>query len=147
MPADSHSRQFEKYRPSAAEKDPHGYRSPDSKPKGYLFLCRFWQDGVWINSGVNWGEYSELPTNEDLDEVKKALVEKFNALIETEGGKVSEVQEWGMKRLAYPINKLEQGYYVLVNFEAKAEFITELERVYKITDEVMKFITIRKDEE
>lgn len=77
----------------------------------------------------------------------KALVEKFNALIETEGGKVSEVQEWGMKRLAYPINKLEQGYYVLVNFEAKAEFITELERVYKITDEVMKFITIRKEEE
>ena len=77
----------------------------------------------------------------------KALVEKFNALIETEGGKVSEVQEWGLKRLAYPIQKKEQGYYVLVNFEANPESIVELERVYKITDSVMKFITIRKDEE
>ncbi|MBE5812304.1 MAG: 30S ribosomal protein S6, partial [Clostridiales bacterium] len=65
----------------------------------------------------------------------------------TAGGKVSEVQEWGLKRLAYPIQKKEQGYYVLVNFEANPESIVELERVYKITDSVMKFITIRKDEE
>ena len=77
----------------------------------------------------------------------KELVEKFNTLIETEGGKVSETQEWGLKRLAYPIQKKEQGYYVLVNFEANPESIVELERVYKITDSVMKFITIRKDEE
>ena len=77
----------------------------------------------------------------------KELVEKFNTLIETEGGKVSETQEWGLKRLAYPIQKKEQGYYVLVNFEAKPESIVELERVYKITDGVMKFITVRKDEE
>ena len=59
----------------------------------------------------------------------KELVEKFNTLIETEGGKVSEVQEWGLKRLAYPIQKKEQGYYVLVNFESKPEAIVELERV------------------
>ena len=77
----------------------------------------------------------------------KELVEKFNTLIETEGGKVSETQEWGLKRLAYPIQKKEQGYYVLVNFEANPESIVELERVYKITDSVMKFITVRKDEE
>ena len=77
----------------------------------------------------------------------KELVEKFNTLIETEGGKVSETQEWGLKRLAYPIQKKEQGYYGLVNFEAKPESIVELERVYKITDSVMKFITVRKDEE
>ena len=77
----------------------------------------------------------------------KALVEKFNTLIETEGGKVSDVQEWGLRKLAYPINKIEQGYYILTNFEANPEFITELERVYKITDSVMKFITVRKEEE
>ena len=80
-------------------------------------------------------------------EAIKGLVEKFNALIESEGGKVTETNEWGMKKLAYPIKKLTQGYYVLVNFEAKAEFVDELERVYKITDSVMKFITVRKDEE
>ena len=77
----------------------------------------------------------------------KALVEKFKTLIETEGGKVSDVQEWGLRKLAYPINKIEQGYYILTNFEANPEFITELERVYKITDGVMKFITVRKEEE
>jgi len=77
----------------------------------------------------------------------KELVEKFNTLIESEGGKVSETQEWGLRRLAYPIQKKEQGYYVLVNFEANPESIVELERVYKITDSVLKFITIRKDEE
>jgi small subunit ribosomal protein S6 len=76
----------------------------------------------------------------------KSLVEKFNALIESEGGKVLETNEWGMKKLAYPIKKFTQGYYVLVNFEAKAEFIDELERVYKITDNVIKFITIRKED-
>ena len=79
-------------------------------------------------------------------EALKGLVGKFNALIESEGGKVTETNEWGMKKLAYPINKLTQGYYVLVNFEAKAEFIDELERVYKITDNVIKFITIRKED-
>ena len=77
----------------------------------------------------------------------KSLVEKFNGLIESEGGKVLETNEWGMKKLAYPIKKFTQGYYVLVNFEANPESIVELERVYKITDSVMKFITIRKDEE
>ncbi len=76
----------------------------------------------------------------------KGLVEKFNALIESEGGKVTETNEWGMKKLAYPINKLTQGYYVLVNFEAKPEFIDELERIYKITDSVIKFITVRKED-
>ena len=76
----------------------------------------------------------------------KSLVEKFNGLIESEGGKVLETNEWGMKKLAYPIKKFTQGYYVLVNFEAKAEFIDELERIYKITDNVIKFITIRKED-
>ena len=79
-------------------------------------------------------------------EALKGLVGKFNALIESEGGKVTETNEWGMKKLAYPIKKLTQGYYVLVNFEAKPEFIDELERVYKITDSVIKFITIRKED-
>jgi small subunit ribosomal protein S6 len=85
--------------------------------------------------------------NPDVDaEGIKGLVEKFNALIESEGGKVTETNEWGMKKLAYPIKKFTQGYYVLVNFEAKPEFIDELERIYKITDTVIKFITVRKED-
>jgi small subunit ribosomal protein S6 len=75
------------------------------------------------------------------------LIEKFKTLVESAEGKIESVEEWGTKKLAYPIQKMEQGYYVLMNFEAKPEFIVELERVYKINDKVIKFITVRKDEE
>lgn len=75
------------------------------------------------------------------------LIEKFKTLVESAEGKIESVEEWGNKKLAYPIQKMEQGYYVLMNFEAKPEFIVELERVYKINDNVIKFITVRKDEE
>ena len=77
-------------------------------------------------------------------EDKTAVIEKFTAMI-NESGKVENVDEWGMRKLAYEINKNKEGYYVLINFDAEAKFIDELERVYKITDEVIKFITIKKD--
>ena len=74
----------------------------------------------------------------------KELIEKFNALIETAGGKVSEVQEWGLKRLAYPIQKKEQGYYVLVNFEASAVVPNKLGSLLSITNGIMRYIIIAK---
>ena len=85
--------------------------------------------------------------NPTLEEEKiEAIVEKFKALISA-NGEVTNVDVWGKRKLAYEINDLTEGYYVLVEFSAKPEFPGELERVYKITDSVMKFITIRKDEE
>jgi len=74
----------------------------------------------------------------------KALEDKFAGLI-NENGKVEEVKELGLKKLAYEINKNKEAHYVLFNFEAKPEFISELERVYRITDEVIKFIVVRKE--
>ena len=61
-------------------------------------------------------------------------------------GTVSSVEELGKRRLAYEIKKLNEGYYVVVKFEAKPELITELERVYRITDEVIKFIVVKEEE-
>lgn len=75
----------------------------------------------------------------------KALIEKFSELINS-NGTVNSVEELGKKRLAYEIKKLNEGYYVVVKFEAKPELITELERVYRITDEVMKFIVVKEEE-
>lgn len=75
----------------------------------------------------------------------KALIEKFSNLINSNGTVIS-VEELGKKRLAYEIKKLNEGYYVVVKFEAKPELITELERVYRITDEVMKFIVVKEEE-
>ena len=69
-----------------------------------------------------------------------ALVEKFKAMVEAEGT-LSSVEEWGKRRLAYPINDLAEGYYVLMNMEAKPEFPAELERVMKITDGVLRCLT------
>ncbi len=79
------------------------------------------------------------------EEGMKALIAKFTDLINTEG-KVSEVNEMGKRKLAYEIKKNKEAYYVLFNFEAKPELIAELERNYRITDEVIKFIVVRKDE-
>jgi small subunit ribosomal protein S6 len=75
----------------------------------------------------------------------KELIEKFSNVINSDG-KVESVEEMGMKKLAYEINKQSEGNYILINFEAAPTLIKELERVYRITDEVMKFIVVRKDE-
>ena len=89
---------------------------------------------------------SVIIVNSNLDDGKiKALVEKFSKLI-NEHGKVEDVQEMGKKKLAYPIQKQEEGYYVVLNFEAEPAFIAELERVYRITDEILKFIVVRKED-
>lgn len=82
--------------------------------------------------------------NPEIEEEKiKALIEKFSSLI-NEHGKVESVDEWGLKKLAYEIKKHKEGYYVLINYEADSTLNTELERVYRITDEVIKFIVVRK---
>ena len=73
----------------------------------------------------------------------KGLVEKFTSLIAA-NGEVTEVNEWGKRRLAYPINDLNEGYYVLVNFNAPAEFPAELERIFGITEGILRSIIIKK---
>lgn len=78
------------------------------------------------------------------EEAIKTLIEKFSSIINNDG-KVSEVNEWGKKKLAYPMKKNSEGYYVLINFEANPSLISELERNYRITDEVIKFIVVKKD--
>lgn len=73
----------------------------------------------------------------------KALIEKFSNIINNDG-KVESVEELGNKKLAYQINKQKEGYYMIINFEANPNLISELERNYRITDEVMKFIVVKK---
>ena len=75
----------------------------------------------------------------------KELEEKFTGLI-NENGKVESVENMGKKKLAYEIKKNKEGTYMLFNFEAKPDSITELERVYRITDEILKFIVVRKED-
>ena len=80
-----------------------------------------------------------------LEEEKiTALSEKFQKLI-ADNATVESVDVWGKRKLAYPIDFKTEGYYVLVNFASAPEFPKELERIYGITDGVMRTITIRKE--
>ena len=80
-----------------------------------------------------------------LEEEKiNALSEKFQKLI-ADNAAVESVDVWGTRKLAYPIDIKTEGYYVLVNFASNPEFPKELDRIYGITDGVMRTITIRKE--
>ncbi len=72
-----------------------------------------------------------------------ALVEKFKSLIEAHGT-VESVDEWGKRRLAYPINYENEGYYILINFSCEPEFPAELDRVVNITDGVLRSLIVAK---
>ena len=73
-----------------------------------------------------------------------ALKDKFVALISENGSDVT-VNEWGKRRLAYPINYITEGYYVLVNFKSEPDFPRELTRVFGITEGVIRYMTTAKE--
>lgn len=75
----------------------------------------------------------------------KDLIKKFTDLINTDG-KLESVNELGRRKLAYEVKKNTEGYYIIFTFEANPTLITELERNYRIMDEVIKFIVIRKED-
>ena len=77
------------------------------------------------------------------DKVKE-LSQKFTDIINNDG-KVEKVEDLGKKKLAYEVKKNKEGYYVVINFEANPNLISELERNYRIMDEVIKFITIKAE--
>lgn len=83
------------------------------------------------------------PSNSE--EEIKGLVTKFKDLLE-KSAQLENIEEWGIRKLAYPINKKEEGYYVLASFSSDTAFPHELERVFKITDGIIKHMIIRKDE-
>ncbi len=77
------------------------------------------------------------------EEAAKELVEKFKALVES-NGTLESVDEWGKRKLAYLINYEAEGYYVLYNYEAEPEFPAELDRIAKITDGVLRTLIVKK---
>ena len=79
------------------------------------------------------------------EEDTAALVNKFKAMVEAEGTLLN-IDEWGKRRLAYAINDMAEGYYVLMNMETKPEFPAELERVMKITDGIMRCLVTAVEE-
>lgn len=78
------------------------------------------------------------------EEAAEALTEKFKALIES-NGTIGEIDVWGKRHLAYPIEDEPEGYYVVIPFSSNPEFPAELDRIFKITDGVLRTIIVKKD--
>lgn len=78
-------------------------------------------------------------------EVKEKLMNKFKGIIEADG-EIEKLDEWGNKKLAYEIDKNVEGYYVLVNFKSSTEVPKELDRNFKIADQVMRHMIVAVEE-
>ena len=80
------------------------------------------------------------------DDVRTATVEKAKEYIARYGGVVTEVEDWGKKRLAYPINDETEGVYTVISFTSEPDFPAELDRVFKITEGVLRSMTLAVEE-
>ncbi len=79
------------------------------------------------------------------DEETKSVIEKFTKVITDNGGEIEKVDEWGKRRLAYPINYKTEGYYVLVLFEAEGPVPAELQRNLKNDERIMRYVVERRE--
>ena len=79
------------------------------------------------------------------DEAREAVVEKAKGYVARYGGTVTEVEEWGKKRLAYEVQKMHEGFYYFIQFEADATCPAEVERHVRIMDNVMRYLVVKKE--
>jgi len=86
-----------------------------------------------------------LKTNLD-EEATEAVIDKVKGIIENNGAEVTKLDKWGKRRLAYEIKHTREGYYVIINFKGEPAVAGELDRILKITDEVLRHIIVRNDD-
>ncbi|QIB27900.1 MULTISPECIES: 30S ribosomal protein S6 [Caloranaerobacter] len=79
------------------------------------------------------------------EEVRNNIIEKFKGIIE-QNGTVEKVDEWGVRRLAYEIKHYAEGYYVVINFQGESSVVNELDRISKITEQVIRHMIVKEDE-
>ncbi|NDV19331.1 30S ribosomal protein S6 [Pseudodesulfovibrio sp. JC047] len=84
-----------------------------------------------------------LLSPELAEENRKELLETLTTIVDREGGKMVETDDWGMRQLAYPVQKQTRGYYVRLVYTAPGALVAELERNIRITDGIFKFMTVK----
>ncbi|MDO5111240.1 MAG: 30S ribosomal protein S6 [Clostridia bacterium] len=94
---------------------------------------------------MNKYEVMYVITPELEEEANRAVIDKFAGIIATNGGVIEKTDEWGKKKLAYPIDYKTEGYYVLVHFEAASELPRELERNFKNDENIMRYMVVRRE--
>lgn len=75
-----------------------------------------------------------------------AFLEQLSGVIAAAGGKVEKLEKWGIRKLAYPVEKRQEGYYVLLQYSSGPDVVKELERRFRVSDLVLKYLTVRVDE-
>lgn len=94
---------------------------------------------------MNKYEAMYIVTPEMEDEAIKGVIEKFSGIITANGGEIEKTDEWGRKKLAYPIDYKTEGYYVLVNFAAAPELSRELERNFRNDESILRYMVVRQN--
>ena len=79
------------------------------------------------------------------DDERAQVIEKVKALVERFGGQISDVDEWGKKRLAYEIQKMKEGFYYFVHFEAESTVPAEVEQRIRIMDNVLRYLCVKEE--
>lgn len=79
------------------------------------------------------------------DDARADVIEKVKALITRFGGNVTDIDEWGKKRLAYEIQKMKEAYYYFIHFEAKSDVPDEIEQRIRIMDNVIRYLCVRQE--
>ena len=88
-----------------------------------------------------------LVVNAKIEEdARAAVVEKAKEYVTRAGGTITEVEEWGKKKLAYEIQKMSDGFFYFIQFEASASAPAQIEQKVRIMDNVLRFLCVRKDE-
>ena len=94
---------------------------------------------------MNKYEAMYIVTPEMEDEAIKGVIEKFSGIITANGGEIEKTDEWGRKKLAYPIDYKTEGYYVLVNFAAAPKLPRELERNFRNDESILRYMVVRQN--
>ena len=80
------------------------------------------------------------------EEATQAVIAKFEAMVANNGGTIEKIDRWGKRRLAYLVKDLTEGYYCIFQFTGEPETVAELNRVMKITDDILRHMIVKKDE-
>ncbi|MCL2310353.1 MAG: 30S ribosomal protein S6 [Proteobacteria bacterium] len=81
----------------------------------------------------------------DQSEQVSAMAERYRAMVESRGGRVHRLEDWGRRQMAYPIQKMHKGHYALMNIECNLETLEELEHAFKFNDAVLRHLTVSMD--
>jgi len=80
------------------------------------------------------------------EEATQAVIAKFEAMVTNNGGAIEKIDRWGKRRLAYLVKDFMEGYYCIFHFTGKPETVAELNRVMKITDDILRHMIVKEDE-